>query len=353
MIGQTKRQKKATSKEPEVAPEHYDKYSLYAERTGKKVMWTELPDFCKIWHNKQRETRLESPTKDCFEHGAGAYMKRARANRTLAFSTLKKVGSKQESWYYYTLKYMMNNIHTRKWMLETGSKQERNIILCDTIANDQECPVCKLQDKKYIQTKEHIWSGECIGTKELESKWERIIREKCKTMHIEEIITTGIIEKIRKERELVETSEYTIGNHGKAATLTGMWSNDTIIEIRNILMWDGWEAGKAMHMTMVLMQDMQKIAEEIAFRFHYNVDIFIQNLTENEMEEYRKTVKIEDTNNSRFLAVKFNKWKDYKICGIDKDTWEYWAYVKDQAIEQRIPTKEVQKKKQKMVGNKN
>ncbi|MCP4055360.1 MAG: hypothetical protein GY739_20430 [Mesoflavibacter sp.] len=104
-----------------------------------------------------------------------------------------------------------------------------------------------------------------------------------------------------------------------------MWSNDTIIEIRNAIMYEGWEAGKAMIMTMMLMQEMQKIAEEIAFRFHYNLDIFIQNLTEKEIEEYNRTSMKEDTNNSRILAVKFNKWKDSKICGLYRDTWEYWA----------------------------
>ncbi|MCP4055362.1 MAG: hypothetical protein GY739_20440 [Mesoflavibacter sp.] len=217
-----KEAKKATSKEPEVAPEHYDKYSLYAEDTGKKIMWTELPDFCRIWHNKQREIRLESPTNSCFEHGAGAYMKRARRNRTLAFKTLKKVGSKQETWYYYTLKYMMNNVHTRKWIIETGRKQGRAIKMCDTIVLNHECPVCKLQGKEYIQTKEHLWTGECTGTKDLEGKWENVIREKCETLHIGDMIISDIVEKIQVERDLVKKQEYSISNHGHAAALTGL-----------------------------------------------------------------------------------------------------------------------------------
>ncbi len=54
-----------------------------------------------------------------------------------------------------------------------------------------------------------------------------------------------------------------------------MWSNDTIIEVRNLIMYDGWEAGKAMQMTMVLMQEIQKTVEEVAFRFQCNLDIFI------------------------------------------------------------------------------
>ncbi|MCP4162679.1 MAG: hypothetical protein GY760_21655 [Deltaproteobacteria bacterium] len=345
-----KEAKIATSKEPEVAPEHYDKYSLYSENTGKKVMWTELPDFCKIWHYKQREIRLENPTRSCFEHGSGAYMKRARRNRTLAFGTLKKVGSKQEAWYYYTLKYMMNNVHTRKWIVETGRKQDRNIRICNTIVQDHECPVCRLQGKKYIQTKEHLWSGECIGTKDLEVKWENIIRAKCELLHIDDMTISDIVEKIKIERDLVTKQEYSIENHGKAAALTGMWSNETIIEIRNKIMWDGWEAGKAMQTTMVLMQEMQKIAEEIAFRFQYNKDIFVQNIVDNEEKEYSEVKKVEDTNNSRILAVKFNKWKDGKVSGLDKDTWEYWAYIKDQAIIQKIPTKEIQIQIQKSLG---
>ncbi|MCP4055361.1 MAG: hypothetical protein GY739_20435 [Mesoflavibacter sp.] len=115
-------------------------------------------------------------------------------------------------------------------------------------------------------------------------------------------------------------------------------------------MGDGWEAGKAMQATMMLMQEMQKIAEEIACRFEYNKDIFIQNLTENEEKEYTEINNMENTTNSRILAVKFNKWKDEKISGLDKNTWEYWAVVKDQAIMQKIPAKEIQIQIQKSIG---
>ncbi len=313
-------------------------------------MWTELPEFCRIWHDKQREDRLENPVKNCFEHGSGAYMKRSRMNRTLAFSTLKKIGKSQESWYYHTLKYMMNNITTRKWIIETGRKQERNINICNTVVDNHECPICNMTGSRYIQTKEHIWTGECEGTKDLAKKWVSSVEEICKQKNIKESTIIYIIEKIKTERDLVETQTYSINNHGKAAVLMGMWSNDTIIGIRNAMMYEGWETGKAMLMTMMLMQEVQKTAEEIAYRVHCNLDIFIQNLTEKEIEEYKKTNDKEDTNNSRILAVKFNKWKDSKICGLDRDTWEYWAYVKDQAIKQHIPTKEIEIQIQKSIG---
>ncbi|MCP4052782.1 MAG: hypothetical protein GY739_06910 [Mesoflavibacter sp.] len=342
--------RKAISEEPEDAPDQYDKYSLYTADTGKKVMWTELPDFCRIWHDKQRGERLENPTKEVFEHGSGAYMKESRKNRTLAFKTLKKVGCKQESWYYHTLKYMMNTIFTRKWIMETGRKQGKAIIICNTEVQDQYCPICTLVGRECVQTKEHIWSGECEGTKELVSKWEYIVRDRLENIHIKEQTIIDIIEKIKTEREKVNTKEYNIKTHGIAAALTGMWSNDTIIEIRNLIMYDGWEAGNAMQMTMALMQEMQKIVEEIAFRFQCNLDIFIKNLTEEEIEEYKKVVNTKDTNNSRIRAVKYNKWKDVKISGLDRDTWEYWAYVKDQAIRQHMPTKEVEIQIQKLMG---
>ena len=43
-------------------------------------------------------------------------MNRARMDRTLAFKTLTKTAAKKEFWHYQAIKYMANNIYTRKWI---------------------------------------------------------------------------------------------------------------------------------------------------------------------------------------------------------------------------------------------
>ena len=269
-------------------------------------MWTELPDFCKKWQDIQRSKRLEKPTKECFKNGSGVYMNRARLNRTLAFKTMQQVTGKRENWYYHTIKYMMNNVFSRKWIVETGKKQKRNIRMLGIDIENEYCPLCKLYDNEKQQTKEHIWSGECIGTKDIVENWKLNVSNKCETYKIGRETIEDIIEVIKEERDSVQTQVYTLNNHGKSAALMGMWSNDTIVKVKNILVNQEWEPSRAMKMTLSLMQVMQVIGEDIAKRFQYNMEVFIDNLKIEEVEEFQKKIDIREIKSQRIQIVKSN-----------------------------------------------
>ena len=150
------------------------------------------------------------------------------------------------------------------------------------------CPICELENIHKVQTKEHIWSGECIGTRDL-SDWKYEIKNQCTKQNINTNVQEEIIQTIQKEREEFDTQKYNLSNHGKATALTGLWSNRVILDIRNKLIYESWELNNAMKFTMKLMEVIQNVFEKVAKRFNDYMDIFIMESTELEHKEYENT----------------------------------------------------------------
>ena len=318
----------------------YDKYMLKTE-TGQLILWTDLAKLCKIWHEKERSKRLEKPTESIYEHGQGGYMQMSRADRSLAFNTLKNITGKREKWHYQALKYMKNAIMTRSWAFMNSLKSGEMVKVYGIPVTDQICPICKLAGYLKIQTKEHIWQGECVATKNIVN-WETYIRKECTSKKLDQIAQDDICRHIQQEREEVCTNKHDIINHGRASTLFGMWSNQVINRIKEVLLNNQWEPGNAMNFTLQLMKKIQEIAGKIADRFEYNIKIFIPDWTMEEQEEYNAVKDIKQTTNQRILAIKFDKWEhEYKISTWDMSTWEVQAYISDQAEIRKITKEEV------------
>ena len=119
-------------------------------------------------------------------------------------------------------------------------------------------------------------------------EWKYEIKNQCTKQNISADVQEEIIQTIQKEREEIDTQKHNLPNHGKAAALTGLWSNRVILDIRNKLIYESWELSNAMRFTMKLMEVIQNIFEKVAKRFNDYMDIFIMESTELEHKEYEK-----------------------------------------------------------------
>ena len=237
---------------------------------------------------------------------------------------------------------MINNIITRDWAIsmkqKTGKEAVNNV-------SDKYCPMCMLKKKeRKVQTKEHLWAGECVATKSIMQKWQESIQGICAKHEIQIGATNEIIQEINKEMESVNTSEHSLENHGKAAVLCGMWNNNTLLNIKAILIEEGWEPGKAMGCAMEMMDMMQSIALIIMERIKLNKDLFLKDITPDEWTEMENVSKKkeEEIVYNRVKAIMWDKWNMIRNeNGIKFDSWEGKAYITDCAKEKGITEAEV------------
>lgn len=153
------------------------------------------------------------------------------------------------------------------------------------------CPMCMLAGLgRKVQTKEHLFSGECILTKEtLMSREEKTVamlkEEGIEKRHITEILNT-----VKASLEKIRAGERSIVNHRIAPTMIGMWDNSTMLQIRKILMEEvrlsekqAWE--KIDKMT-VIYRDIAREANKLIAKTSAGLTEDIQ---EKEVEEAMQT----------------------------------------------------------------
>ncbi len=327
----------------------YEKYQLVSYN-GMKIPWVDLAKVCQVDLTKQREQRLMSPVSDTFENGQGLYMWQSRKDRSLAFKTLGQSIGKREVWHYQALKYMSNRILTRAWIARMNIHRAKPLSVHHVIASDNSCPVCQLENRDYVQTKEHLWSGECLGTVDIVKEWKSDIHAQGVEMGLNTETIQEIIEIVEREVNKVNTQVHTLHNHGRAAVLMGMWSNDTIIGVKNTLVNLGWNPSKAMQVALKLMTTTQWIGLLVAHRLQYNYETFTSDITTQDISDM--SAKLENAKSAKVLGLKYGKWNMEHSLQILADGQEGKAYIMDQASIQGITVQEVKINISKAVGAK-
>ena len=140
---------------------------LHDKSTDLPLDWTALPKAVLLLYKKKRQQRLATPTKDCDKYGQGQYNEAALRNRSLAFKLISKPINLLK---YKTLvfNYSINKINCRAELVRRTEAINRktgidNQKACP-VANNL-CPICQIGLKMdIVQTKEHIFSGECMCT---------------------------------------------------------------------------------------------------------------------------------------------------------------------------------------------
>ena len=204
--------------------------------------------------------------------------------------------------------------------------------------------------------KEHLWSGKCAGTEDIMTHWKKDVIELEAKYNIKTDTSSNIMEAIEGELSMIDTNTHTLENHGRAAALFGLWNNNTLLKIKAILVEDEWEPGKAMGYAIELMGTMQSIALLIAERFKFNKTIFTQDILPEECINI-KDINLDNTDKKlipeRIRILTWNEWYiSYKENGLNFNTWEGQAYIKDEANKKGVTENEAKMEAYKAKGAK-
>ncbi len=189
-----------------------------------------------------------------------------------------------------------------------------------------------------------------MGTTDIVNEWKPDMLTQGLEMGIKMDTMQDIIDTVEKERLKVNTQVHSLYNHGKAAILMGMWSNDTIIEVKNTLICENWDPSKAMQMTLKLMTTTQWIGLMVAQRMQYNYETFIADITEQDILDMG--ADIEHTKSAKALGLKYGKWNMTHSLQMLTEDPEGKAYIMDQASINNITTQEVKMDIDKAIGPK-
>jgi len=134
---------------------------LRVKTSGKVLHWLALPKLIHEKRKKERSTRLEQPANPILSRfGQGRRSQEARRNRTILFRQAMKAYSEI---HFMSVQYAANKIITREFM-----ERQRLQKLKGTSITEDCCPMCStVAGQEKIQTKEHLFSGECIITKQV------------------------------------------------------------------------------------------------------------------------------------------------------------------------------------------
>ena len=115
-------------------------------------------------------------------------MVQSRDNRTLAFKTLQHTKGSKEAWHYQALKYMANKVLTRDWIERISGKKPKHLVVKGVTTTDSTCPLCLLTGQNKVQTKEHVWKGECVGTQDIAILSKQDIIQKCSEYQLDQTL---------------------------------------------------------------------------------------------------------------------------------------------------------------------
>ena len=128
------------------------------KREGAFIDWKALPKIYSEQKKRERTEELQKPADPRIsKYGQGKRSQCSKQGRTLLFDMAMKA---EPELHFLALKYAINKIDTR----EFGARQEKQ--RGKTVEPEEfTCPLCELvTGAKHIQTKEHMWSGQCLAT---------------------------------------------------------------------------------------------------------------------------------------------------------------------------------------------
>ena len=91
------------------------------------------------------------------------------------------------------------------------------------------------------QTKEHIWSGKCEGTKDIVHGLEITMQSTCEKGGNKRLFG-HVWPVIRGMMAKINTDIHTLGNHEYSGALVGIWPNRTFDTVRDKIMQQGGES---------------------------------------------------------------------------------------------------------------
>jgi len=213
---------------------------------------------------------------------------------------------------------------------------------CGQEIRNNYCPLCILaKGEKVVQTKEHILTGQCWGTKDLQIHMEEAFTREMEKGGWKEADIKMLQEIVCAEERDVSTTIHTLENHGKAAVLMGLWSNKTILKCREaISRMTGCGEDKAMQVTLSCMKIKQEFAQNMCERFRCNKEIWLRDIQQEERDIMTAIItEGEDTDLIRNLTgrPRVIHLMDWKGRGSDEiallNTKEGRAAITDMALE--------------------
>ena len=101
------------------------------------------------------------------------------------------------------------------------------------------CPICKIGKKTdLVQTKEHVFGGQCLATEWAVNHAKQTTQDLLVAWDLQNSTVGRISYCIEKELSQVNTQEHSLVNHGLGVSLIGLWTNRTIIDIKNAIKED-------------------------------------------------------------------------------------------------------------------
>jgi hypothetical protein len=238
-------------------------WSLKDRDTGKVVRWGILAKMVQHKLNDLRKHRLSVPSKAIYQHGQGVYLRESLVNRLLAWKHV--LGRWRNTVYHYNLvRYMMNKVVTGesrgRWAEEEG-RMDEGYISC--------MPCFKKRRVDALQTKEHLWSGECCKTKPIWKGMADKLDEEIRKWKIPVTIREELVAIIRQEWAAVNTQHWDgeLEQHKLGMGLIGIWKNTTLQRAVKLLTEKiAWTEENAMEKIRDLAMINLKSAAEIEKR---------------------------------------------------------------------------------------
>ena len=178
--------------------------------------------------------------------------------------------------HYHVLQYAMDRYATRdridRWDVKGGSWEAGR------------CQVCWIRRGiNRRQTKEHIWSGRCEGSKNIVQGLERAIQLTCDKGGNSSLF--GYVWPVMKEMMTkVNTDSHTLENHECSGALVGIWPNRTFDIVRNKIMQQG---GESPHTAQQLTEDLVVT--------HIKYSIRMMQIWNNVVKEWKTPLTEEET----------------------------------------------------------
>ena len=269
------------------------------EGSGIRVGTKGLIQWVKEYFTIRRRKRLADPadpTKSM--HGQGKYLWVANLNRSLVTKQLWK--GKQGMWKNreWIRKYMIEAVPTRQFKEQHPEAKKKHV--------NGWCPICALAEgKKVEQTKEHLYGGQCVLTNKIRKEGE----EKVKQMLTRELGSEQEAQEVQKiwekEEEKLTFTARCIEQHKLSPVLVGVWSNITVLGVRNWMMKKKeWTEETAYKVTFKII----KMKMEQGKKIHTAISQHKQALSETpHMTEVDKTMKLK----TKMAKAEKQEWREH------------------------------------------
>ena len=270
-------------------------WTMLAQSTKQHVNWSALPKIYTEKKKQERTQRLKKPSDPrVSKYGQGVRCKQARADRTILHEMAMKADG---DIHFMAVKYATNKYMTREFqsrqLLQAKAAGLKAGHTMPTVEEFQ-CPMCSLcEQRKVIQTKEHVWGGSCVISKETWNNMEARLTKEMNKWACTKEQQRQIAQVIMNDWSLA-TEEYIDGDiskHANSMGIVGIWKNKTVQKIVSILTKaKGWTEELAMERTKDLAYINMKGATEIANTYKNMRKAMETKLTEGEreMQEYSR-----------------------------------------------------------------